>query len=70
MYHQLEFLNYFFIPHLRMCLLILQGKEGREEERERKKKSCEKHQCVASHKCPNWGLNLQTSAVLDDAPTN
>ena len=38
---------------------------GRERERER-----QQHQLVASHRCPNLGLNPQSFGARDDAPTN
>ena len=43
---------YCFNPYLRICLLILEGEEGRE-----------KHQSVASHSHPNQGSNWQSRFV-------
>ena len=68
----------FFNPHLKTCLLILKGREGRE----RNINVIEKHQLVAFRMhptgdktnnlgmCPDWELNLQSFGLWDDAPTN
>ena len=50
---------FFFNPHLRIHLLVLE--RGRERERNIDVK--EKHQLIASHMCPDWGLNLQPRYV-------
>ena len=41
----------------------------REREREREEETG-KHHLVASHRHPNWGLNLQPFGVQDNGPTN
>ena len=53
----------FFYLHLRTCLLILQRGEWREKETERNINVREKHQLVATHTCPNQGLNPQPRHV-------
>ena len=40
--------------------LFLEKGEGREREKGRNMDAREKHQSVASHVYPNWGLNLQS----------
>ena len=50
-----------------MFLLILETEEGKEKETSIVRG---KHQLVASHTCPNWGSNLQSFGVQDNAPTN
>ena len=71
---------YYFNPHLRTCLLILERGGGRKTGKERNINVREKHQLVAS--CHYWGrtpqcrhvpdrlLNLQPFGLPDDAPTN
>lgn len=72
------FKNYFLTPHLRMCLLILDRKEG--TERRRNVDVREKHWsptiCAPTgdrtHNLglgPHRELNLQPGGVWDDAPT-
>ena len=45
----------FFAPYLRISLLILEGKKGRERNIDVK----EKQWLLASCTCPSWGLNRQ-----------
>ena len=66
--------------HPRVYLLILEGGEGRERERNIDVK--EKHQSIASHMCPTrswtcnlgicpeWGSNATPFCLQEDVPTN
>ena len=54
---------FFFYPHLRTCLLILERGEERGIDRERNIDVKEKHQLVASCMHPNQGLNPQPRHV-------
>ena len=73
---------FFFNPHMRTSLLILERGKGRERERERNSNVREKHRLVAFHICPDLGpdpqpryvpwlkLNPRPFSLWDDAPTN
>ena len=52
-----NFYFYYFYPHLRTWLCILERGEGREKGRERNIDAREKHQLVDFRMCSNWGLN-------------
>ena len=58
-----------FIPHLRVCLLILEREKGREREKYHINVS-KKHQSVASRMCPNWGDQTHNLAVCPDWESN
>ena len=51
--------SFYFNPHLRTRLLILERGEGRERERERNINVRKKHQLVVSCMLPNRGPNPQ-----------
>ena len=67
-----------FNPHPRICLLILEREEGRENidvrEKDRFAATCIypdwRDQTCNLGMCPDWESNLQTFGVWDDAPTN
>ena len=73
---------YFFNPHPKTCLLILEGKGGREGG---EKHRCEREtpigrclSCMHPNRdqignlsmCADWELNLEHFGLCDDAPTN
>ena len=62
------FLSFLKNPHLKICLdMFIDFREregGREREREKERDVRDKHQSVASPKCPDQGSNLQPRYVL------
>ena len=52
------FIHFYFSPEDMFINFRGRGREG-----ERKKHRCEKHQSVAFHMHPNWGLNPQLKYV-------
>ena len=56
----IPFIFIFFNPHPWICLLILEREEGRGGERERETSKREKHWSVATHTCPDGGIEPTT----------
>ena len=74
-------LIFFLNPDPSICLLNLEREEGKERERERNINVGNINQLPPVHApsgdpshnlgmCSDWGLNLQSFGVQDDAPTN
>ena len=58
------FIYYFFNPHTRACLLILERGEGREKVRERNINVREKHWLAALHTYPDQGWTATQACAL------